>query len=372
MKKALVILPTYNERENVETLIPAIFKVGTTIKNWTISILVVDDKSPDKTANAVEELQKEYKNLYLLQGNKEGLGRAYTNGFKYGLEHFRPDVFFEMDADWSHNPNDIPHFLEGIEKGADFVIGSRYRKGGSIPKDWGLHRKIFSISANLFVRIGFMKPKITEWTNGYRAIKSWIVKDAIPHLSNYSGFVFQIAFLDFAIKKNAKITEIPIKFTDRVDGKSKINSVQYIVNMFLYVLLNSPFIKFALVGGLGFIIDFGISYILIEQKHMAIWLSTVFSAEAAIISNFILNNYWSFSHKKIESKTSAWVSKFLFFNFISIGSIVIQSGSLHFLTEWLNPNYWYIYKVFVIALLIIPYSYIMYNKVIWKKSQVSP
>jgi dolichol-phosphate mannosyltransferase len=372
MKKAVIILPTYNEKENILTLIPAIFDVADSIKNWTLSILVVDDKSPDKTADVVKDLQEKYKNLHLLLGNKEGLGRAYTNGFKYALEHFRPDVLFEMDADWSHNPRDIPHFLEGIEKGADFVIGSRYRKGGSIPKDWGLHRKIFSISANLFVRIGFMKPKITEWTNGYRAIKAWVVKDAIPHLSNYSGYVFQIAFLDFAIKKNAKITEIPIKFTDRVDGKSKINSVQYITNMFLYVLLNSPFVKFALVGGLGFIIDFGISFILIEHHHVAIWLSTVISSEAAIISNFIFNNYWSFSHKKIESKVSSYLSKFLFFNFISIGSIIIQSGSLHLLTLWFNEQYWYIYKVFIILFLIIPYSYIMYNKIIWKKSSVSP
>ncbi|HLL60503.1 MAG TPA: GtrA family protein, partial [Candidatus Nitrosocosmicus sp.] len=337
------------------------------IEKWEIHILVVDDNSPDSTAEEIVTLQKKYKKLFLLKSQKEGLGKAYTKGFKYAFEHIRPDVIFEMDADWSHNPKDIPNFLSAIEKGSDFVIGSRYRKGGSIPQDWPIHRKVLSIFANLIVRLGFMKPRITEWTNGYRAIRSWIVKAALPHLENYTGYVFQIAFLDFAIKNNAVISEVPVKFTDRVDGKSKMSSIQYITNTLFYVFTNSPFIRFAIVGGVGFIIDFGLSYILIEKRHLAVWLSTVISAETAIISNFLLNNFWSFSHKKLESKASVFINKFVRFNFIAVVSILIQSTTLHFATEKFGQDYWYIYKIIIIALVIIPYSYFTYNRLIWKK-----
>ena len=367
MKKALIVLPTYNEAGNIEKLIEKIFAQQTKTKIWEINILVVDSQSIDDTANIVKKLQKKYQRLYFLSTKKQGLGRAYIDGFSYAIKKINPYLFFEMDADFSHDPNLIPRFLERIEKGADFVVGSRYIKGGSIPKEWSFHRKIFSILGNLIARFGFMKLRITDWTSGYRAIKAWLVREALSYLKNYSGYVFQVAFLDYAIKNNATIEEIPLKFYERKYGVSKINSPQYIVQTIIYIFLNSSFIKFVIVGFLGFLIDFGILYFFINKVHIPsvhIWLAQAVSAEAAIINNFIFNNFWSFSYKKI---TDNFFSSFLKFNFISLGAIVIQMALLQILVNLFGRSFWIIYKILIIAFVIIPYSYFLYNKVVWKK-----
>lgn len=366
MRKVAIILPTYNEKDNIKKLIPQIFEQEKKVQNWEIHVVVVDSHSKDGTEEEALSLIKKYSHLHLLRMGKEGLGKAYIEGFKMAMEKLNPYLLFEMDADLSHDPEEIPNFLQKIEKGADFVIGSRYVKGGAIPKDWGLHRKFFSVIGNLIIRIGFMKPKITDWTDGYRAIKSWVVKNAFSHIKNYSGYVFQVAFLDFALKSNARIEEIPINFKERKWGISKINSFQYIFNTLLYVFLNSSFIKFFIVGMIGFVIDFGISFVLIEKNHGIVWVSTLISTEIAIICNFILNNFWSFSHKKLEHSIGNYSFSFLKFNLVSSGSILIQTLGIQLLVNFFGRKLWYIYKVLIIIFLIIPYSYILYNKIIWK------
>jgi len=273
---------------------------------------------------------------------------------------------FEMDADLSHDPREIPQFLKKIAQGADFVIGSRYIKNGSIPEDWGLHRKIFSIVGNLIVRLGFMKLKITEWTNGYRAIKTWVIQSSLNTVKHYSGYVFQIAIIDQALKNKAQIEEIPIQFTDRKHGVSKISFSQYIVQILLYIFLNSSFIKFVIVGGVGFIIDFSISFFLIEKAFAEVWLATLASTETAIICNFLSNNFWSFSYKKLESTKKTYILSFFKFNLISSGSIIIQTLGIQLLVVMFGKPMWYLYKVFIILFIIIPYSYFFYNKVVWK------
>lgn len=371
MKKAVIVLPTYNEGGNIESLINAIFDEAKTIPNWIIEILVVDSNSQDKTAVITKSLIKKYPTkLHLLETKKEGLGKAYVDGFSYSIKHLNPYVMFEMDADWSHNPKEIAKFLKKIETGADIVYGSRYIKGGSIPGNWGLHRKIFSVFGNMIIRLGFMKLKITDWTNGFRAIKTWVLKDLLKELETYSGYIFQIALIDKALKKRAYISEVPINFRDREKGISKIIFSQYVLQILIYIFLNSSFIKFVIVGALGFIIDFGISFLIIEKigiRKNLYWLATIISAETAITFNFFLNNFWSFAHKKIEHKMQSYVLQFIKFNFISSGSILIQAVGIQLLTHLLTPDYWYIYKIFIIIFLIIPYSYFFYNRFVWKK-----
>lgn len=376
MKKAVIVVPTYNEAGNITQLVHSVFQVAKTIQQWEIGLLIVDSSSPDKTALIAKELQKTYSNLYIIETPKEGLGKAYVNGFTYALEHLRPFVIFEMDADLSHNPNYIPEFLKKIEQGADFVIGSRYIKGGSIPANWGLHRKIFSICANLFVRLGFMKLSTTDWTGGYRAIKSWVIKSAMNHISHYTGYVFQVALLDYAQTQGSQLAEVPIAFVDRTEGQSKINSFQYIIQTFLYVLTHSSFIKYVITGFMGFGVDFGISYMLIAS-HMAKGTATIISAEFAIVTNFLINNFWSFKDKKITGGAIGYITKFLFFNLVSSGSIVIQYFGIVWLLHFFGDRAihigivaipsWIIYKILIIGFVIIPYSYILYNKLIWKK-----
>lgn len=368
MKKAVIILPTYNESSSIQSLIEKIFNVAKNITNWEIEVLVVDSKSADDTQMFVKKLIKKYSGkLHLLEMEKEGLGKAYITGFNFALVHYSPYIIFEMDADWSHDPKDIPEFLKKIEKGADFVIGSRYMKGGSIPSNWSWYRKLFSVFGNLVARLGFMKLKITEWTNGYRAIKSWLIKEIIPEMNKYSGYVFQVAFLDKTLKKGAYVEQIPVQFKDREHGISKINSFQYIWQTLLYVFMNSSFIKYVIVGFIGFGIDFGLSYLFIEKMHSVIWIATLISTETSIISNYLFNNFWSFAHKRIEHKVSAYLGSFLKFNLVSSGSILIQVVGVTLAIHFMGQKLWYIYKVLIIAFIVIPYSYIFYNKFIWKE-----
>jgi len=366
MNKAVIVLPTYNEAGNISKVIQEIIAIQAKTKLWQLSILVVDDNSPDNTGKVVQKLQNEYSNLYLLQGEKEGLGKAYVRGFTFAIRELKADVVFEMDADLSHPASLIPKMLEKINSGADFVIGSRYIKGGAIPKDWGLHRKIFSVSANLIISFGFMNFKVRDWTSGYRAIKTGFIRKVLPELGKYNGYVFQIALLDKAIKDNLTIVNIPLKFKERKKGVSKINALEFIFNIFLYIFLHSSFIKFAVVGLIGFLIDFGITFIFVEFLKAAVWLATLFSTSMAVISNFILNNFWSFHHKKIAGGNSL-LRGFTKFVFVSMGSIAIQTVSLELLTRILGQEYLYLLKVGVIALVIIPYSYFMYNRFVWKQ-----
>ena len=283
-----------------------------------------------------------------------------------------------MDADLSHDPKKLPEFFHKIEKGADFVIGSRYIKGGSIPSDWGLHRKLFSVVGNWIIRLGFMKLSITDWSTGYRAIKSWIIKATIPEIEDYSGYVFQVALLDNALKMKARVEELPINFVDRKEGISKMNSVQYIIQTLFYVFTHSSFVKFVIVGLLGFAVDFGLAYLFIHVFNFNKPNANALSAEFAIICNFFLNNFWSFKHKKIVGGIFQYVKKLVFFNLVSSGSIMIQwvgmTLALNFLgdkmlqiTGVIGIHSWIVYKVVIIALVIIPYSYILYNKVVWKE-----
>jgi dolichol-phosphate mannosyltransferase len=377
MKKVVVIAPTYNEKGEIENLVNKVFKQSEKIPNWEIFLLVVDSHSTDGTIEKVKKLQKKFPNLHLLETEKEGLGKAYLKGFRYCEEKINPYLVIQIDADGQHDPEKIPAFINKIEKGADFVVGTRYSMGGSIPQNWGIHRKILSIGANNVVKYGFMKPKVTEWTNGYRAIKFWLVKNAYEHLKNYSGYVFQVAFLDFAIKNNAILGEIPIHFKERTTGISKINALQYSFQTFLYVFNNSSFIKFVIVGLTGFVVDFSFAYLFIKKLKIAKANANMLSAEVAIFFNFFLNNFWSFKHKKIVGGFFTYLIKFITFNFVSSGSIIIQGVGLSLALKFIgdksismmgiNISSWIIYKVLIIAFIIIPYSYILYNKFIWKK-----
>lgn len=375
MKKASIIIPTYNEEGNIKQLIEHVFEVTSHVSNWVIDVVIVDSNSPDGTGKIAESLIQKYPHLHLLKTEKEGLGKAYIKGFKIAMEKLQPYLLFEMDADLSHDPKLIPAFLEKIEKGADFVIGSRYIKGGSIPSDWGLYRKVLSTFGNLIIRLGFMKLSITDWTSGYRAIKVWIVKDSFVHTEQYTGYVFQVALLDRAIARHAKIAEVPLQFIDRKSGISKIDSGQYIVQTLWYVFTHSSFIKFVIVGLLGFIVDFGFAYTFINLVKIAKTPANMLSAEVAIVCNFFINNFWSFHHKKIDGGVIAYVGKFFIFNFVSLGSILIQGAGMFLALKFLGDtklvlfgglSSWILYKVLIIAFLIIPYSYVLYNKVVWK------
>jgi dolichol-phosphate mannosyltransferase len=287
----------------------------------------------------------------------------------YAVEKMGAEVILQMDADLSHDPHAIPNFLRAFDGGADFVVGSRYIKGGSIPENWGLHRKIYSVVANSVVRIGLGHMSIRDWTGGYRAYTKRFYLEIHREMNKYSGYLFQIAFLHKAVHHGAVIQEVPIKFTDRLYGRSKIAPAEYIKNILLYIakerlhdLFSGSFGKFLVVGGLGFAIN-TIGLIIFVRLGMHPSVAAGIGAECAIVSNFILNNMWTFRHKRVTGKKAIY--KFFQFNGTSLGAVVIQSLAIWIGTSLLGKaTYFSFYIVGVAGGLI--WNYIMYSRVIWK------
>ncbi|MCQ2176763.1 MAG: polyprenol monophosphomannose synthase [Bacteroidales bacterium] len=215
--KKLVIIPTYNEIENIEKIIRAVFALP-----GEFEILVIDDGSPDGTAAKVKELQDEFSaRLNLLErSGKLGLGTAYITGFKWGLEHGY-DYVFEMDADFSHNPEDLPRLLAACENGADLAIGSRYCKGISVV-NWPIGRIIMSYFASVYVRtvLGF---KIFDSTAGFLCYSRRVLETLDLDAVRMKGYGFQIEMKYTAHKLGFKIAEVPVIFVNRQEGTSKMS-----------------------------------------------------------------------------------------------------------------------------------------------------
>ena len=218
--KGCIVLPTYNERENIGKLLENLLEIFKNIKDFDMHILVVDDNSPDRTQEIVKKFL-DNKKVFLITGDKKGLGTAYVRGFNYAVNELKAYVRFEMDADFAHKPRDIPRFLEEIRNGNDFVIGSRYVPGGEIP-DWDFLRKAISAGGNFFARVVAGLYKVHDCTSGFRAIKSELIKKIDLDKLDAQGYAFQMNLLWNAVKLNAKIKEIPIIFNDRNIGKSKM------------------------------------------------------------------------------------------------------------------------------------------------------
>ncbi|ATA90163.1 dolichyl-phosphate beta-D-mannosyltransferase [Capnocytophaga stomatis] len=214
----LVIIPTYNEIENIEAIIRAVFE-----QSEKFHILIVDDNSPDKTAEKVRELQQIFPEKLFLEVRieKKGLGTAYIHGFKWALQH-NYDYIFEMDADFSHNPADLLRlYKECAENGSDMAIGSRYVKGVNVV-NWPLQRILLSYGASLYVKI-ITGMKIHDPTAGFICYSRKVIEAIELDKVEFVGYAFQIEMKYKAHLKRFKITEVPIIFTDRAKGKSKMN-----------------------------------------------------------------------------------------------------------------------------------------------------
>ncbi len=220
MHKNLVIIPTYNEKENLPDIIPYVLQL-----KKTFDILVVDDSSPDGTATVVKRLQQQFPNrLHLLsRPQKQGLGKAYIAGFKWALARSY-EYIFEMDADFSHPPDKLIDLLKVLEDNdADVSVGSRYLKGKINVVNWDLKRILLSYFASLYVRIITGLP-VKDTTAGFVGYKKDVLQAFDFNKIDFVGYAFQIEMKYLAWKKGFKIKEIPIVFTDRVKGKSKMNS----------------------------------------------------------------------------------------------------------------------------------------------------
>jgi dolichol-phosphate mannosyltransferase len=218
MAKNVIIIPTYDEKENISNLIPVIFK---TVPD--ISIVVVDDNSPDGTGSVVKELQKNFKNLNLLERKgKEGLGKAYIYAFKEVLKDKEVNTVIMMDADFSHDPKHLNEMIE-LRKKYDVIIGSRYIKGGKT-EGWELYRRILSHFGNIYAKTITRMP-INECTGGFNAINADILRHINLDEINIAGYAFIIHFKYMLFKNGATFFEIPICFKNRTDGVSKLSNM---------------------------------------------------------------------------------------------------------------------------------------------------
>ena len=219
MSDSIVIIPTYNEKENIENIIRVVFGL-----EKEFHILIIDDGSPDGTAGIVKRLQKEFpERLFMVERKgKLGLGTAYICGFKWAIEH-KYDFIFEMDADFSHNPNDLPKLYAAcMEQGGDVAVGSRYCNGVNVV-NWPLGRVLMSYYASVYVRF-VTGMKVQDTTAGFKCYRREVLETIDLDRIHFKGYAFQIEMKFTAYKLGFKIEEVPVVFVNRRLGTSKMNS----------------------------------------------------------------------------------------------------------------------------------------------------
>lgn len=378
---AVVVIPTYNEAQTIGKMIEHLFtKTFPAIKNWQMRLLIVDDTSPDGTYKIVQQKQKKYRNLHLfLNPKKMGIGYAYVQGFKYAMKKLGADVVIEFDGDFQHPPETIPVMLKEIERGYDYVLGSRKIPGGSVPKEWGLKRKFFTFVGGFVARFILFFPskaffEITDPTTGLKAsrVKGFVDRMDMEHLYSYK-FGYKLEFLYKMVKLGAKVKEIPLKFQLRKAGESKISS-DTAKDIFRTVILcrwhdqtTQSFIKFGIVGFVGYIVN-ALGLELFYRLGVSPGPAAALGAELAIVSNFTWNNLWTFSYKRISGIGNI-IKKFLAFNLTSAGAVVIQFIVVGLGTILTGDQWRQIWLIVAIGFFVIPYNWLMYNKFIWRKKR---
>jgi dolichol-phosphate mannosyltransferase len=210
---AVVCLPTYNERENLERMIEALEPHG-------VRVLVIDDNSPDGTGEIADRLAAERPWVEVLhRPRKEGLGRAYVDGFRHALAG-DAELVLEMDCDFSHDPNDVPRLIAAVEDGADLALGSRYVPGGGTA-NWGLARRLISRGASIYTRVLLMP--IHDATGGFKCFRRRVLESIELDAIDAAGYVFQIETTYRTLRKGFRVVEVPIRFADRTAGQSKMS-----------------------------------------------------------------------------------------------------------------------------------------------------
>jgi dolichol-phosphate mannosyltransferase len=319
--KIVIIIPTFNERENIGSLLAAL-QVAFDRVEHDMHVLVVDDDSPDGTQAAVRECMSRMSNVQMITGQRRGLGAAYIRGMTHVLASMKADALFEMDADFSHRPEDVPRLITALDQGADFVIGSRYMTGGSIPREWGFLRRIISRLGNIVARHLVGMHRIRDCTAGFRAIRTSLLSQIDLSALKAQGYVFQIVLLYEAVIRGAKIVEIPVDFVDRSAGESKLgigDIVEFLKSaLWLRFRSSTTFLKFAIVGTSGVLVNIGL-FALLLAAGVNKYLASPIAIEVSIVWNFFLNNCWTFRWRKTTDRLRIRGLKFNAVSFLALG-----------------------------------------------------
>ena len=331
--KICFVLPTYNEEENIENIIQEILKEEKNQSKHTFSILVVDDNSTDQTQTIVQRYISLNSKVHLVTGQKKGLGDAYKRGFNYALNDLQADLIFQMDSDGQHDTSLIPHFVSSIEEGRDVVIGSRFVEGGTTP-DFSFSRLIMSKVGNLLVRYVGGITQVKDCTSGYRAIRASYLKELDFSYLSTRGYSFQSSLICDLAWRGANISEIPIEFSSRQGGDSKLalrDQIEFLLNIPRLGFRNlEDFMKYSLVGVSGVFVNLGLYLFLTRYYEISEVVAPLIAIESALISNFILNNFWTFGKRITQSRIRV---KFVKFHLVSGFSALINYSA--FLTLFL-------------------------------------
>ena len=322
--KICFVLPTYNEEENIGNIIQQILKEEKSQSKHTFTILVVDDNSTDETQTIVQHYISLNSKVHLVTGQKKGLGDAYKRGFKYALNDLKADLIFQMDSDGQHDTSLIPDFVSYIEEGKDVVIGSRFVEGGTTP-DFSFSRLLMSKVGNLLVRYVGGITQLQDCTSGYRAIRASYLKELDFSYLSTRGYSFQSSLICDLAWRGADISEIPIEFSSRQGGDSKLalrDQIEFLLNIPRLGFRNlEDFMKYSLVGVSGVFVNLGLYLFLTRYYEISEVVAPLIAIESALISNFILNNFWTFGKRVTQSRIRV---KFIKFHLVSGLSALIN------------------------------------------------
>jgi dolichol-phosphate mannosyltransferase len=349
----VVVIPTINEAGTIKALIEGVEKHQA---QYSLHIIVVDDGSTDGTLETLERLAEKHGNITVIERERKlGFGSAIRDGLKAALQSdLPPDMIVTIDADLSHDPEQLPT-LTGAYNPDTIVIGSRYVDSGEI-HGWGPYRKLASSGANFLVRV-FTNIPARDCTSGYRCYGTELVQAILPGLES-TGYDIQIETLENAVRRGHKIVEVPIKFTDRHTGESKLNRNQIwiflrrIITIFMSSGEWRRILKFMSVGLSGVIVTEGLLWLFTDFYRVHYVISALLSIEIAILNNFIWNEIWTFKDR-VQGSGIYTIQRFLKFNISRVLGMMISVSLMTFFTEvygihYLISNLSAVFIVFVI------------------------
>lgn len=314
-----IVLPCYNEAENIRPMVQQLLALD---PDW--QILVADDNSPDGTAGVVQSLRSECPRVHLSSGEKQGLGAAYKRAMGVAMQQLGADIVVQMDADFSHDPEEVARLVQLVRGGVDIAIGSRYVAGGSIDPGWHALRRGLSGGGNWLARYIAGIRGINDCTAGFRALRASALRQIEVQRLPVNGYAFQIALLHRMLLHDMQAREHPIHFKDREHGKTKLG-LSDMIEFFLAVwLLRFPstwtFVKFSLTGLSGVVVNL-LAFFLLLKMGVHKYLASPLAIELSILSNFLINNYWTFADRELFGNK---LVRGLRFNAVSFGTLLIS------------------------------------------------
>lgn len=362
--KTVIIIPTYNESLVIKDTISQVF-AALSHCCFDVHILVFDSCSTDTTQAIVTELQATFPALHLAtEAKKSGLGSAYWQAMQYAMNQLGAEIIVEFDADLSHQPQYLLPILE-LMRSYDVVVGSRYVQGGSIPINWGWHRKLLSQWGNLISRL-MLTLRYKDFTSGFRATRSALLKKALPAQFISNQYAYKIELLWNLHRANAKIIEYPIEFIDREKGYSKLPANSIFDSLRVLCTLRfrelKSYLNMCLVGAVGLIIQC-VLYNLLRVKFSPL-VAIQLAVSAAIVNNFVLNHQFTFRKRQMNQRVKSFIF-FLGYSAFMVGfqSLWVRLGTQYFGTGYLKENLIMLSGVILGSVL----NYLCYSRLIWRE-----